>query len=362
LIIKAISSVQHLIAEAFPSSCSLSIDDEEMNSIDQELYLAARENNVPEVSRLLSVGADVNAKNNYGETPLHWACGRGHVQVVIELREHGADIEAKDYEDWTPLHWACCTDNLAAVTELLSPNDSNGATSRGANIEAKDSNDWTPLHWVCSWGYSAVVKELRDHGANMDAKNTFGETPLHLAATSDRLAVVKALVSGGASMLAVDNHGQTPVQRAVTTRRSEVAKYLLQHAYATTRRLPLHQLLKDITWIDIPNSIDVPPIRYAFERNVLDVDDVVEILEYLVGQNPALLSSRNQNGALPLHVACRRGAAFPTVQSLVNMYKASVKSLTSEGDLPLFLACEMPNTSLDTIFLLMKLYPDLVYR
>jgi hypothetical protein len=30
--------------------------------------------------------------------------------------------------------------------------------------------------------------------------------------------------------------------------------------------------------------------------------------------------------------------------------------------LPLFLACEMPDTSLDTIFLLMKLFPDLVYR
>jgi hypothetical protein len=46
----------------------------------------------------------------------------------------------------------------------------------------------------------------------------------------------------------------------------------------------------------------------------------------------------------------------------VNHFKAFVKSLTCEGDLPLFLACEMPNTSLDTIFLLMKLYPELVCR
>jgi hypothetical protein len=36
--------------------------------------------------------------------------------------------------------------------------------------------------------------------------------------------------------------------------------------------------------------------------------------------------------------------------------------VTSEGDLPLFLACEMPETSLDAIFLLMKLYPDVVYH
>ncbi len=44
----------------------------------------------------------------------------------------------------------------------------------------------------------------------------------------------------------------------------------------------------------------------------------------------------------------------------MNRYKASVKSITSEGDLPLFLACEMSQTDLDTIFLLGKLYPDLV--
>jgi ankyrin repeat protein len=75
-----------------------------------------------------------------------------------------------------------------------------------------------------------------------------------------------------------------------------------------------------------------------------------------------LLSSRDEDGSLPLHVACRCGVSFAIVQSLVGLYKASVKSVTSEGDYPLFLACEMPETSLDTIFLLMKLYPDLVYR
>jgi hypothetical protein len=46
----------------------------------------------------------------------------------------------------------------------------------------------------------------------------------------------------------------------------------------------------------------------------------------------------------------------------VNLYEASVKSLTPQGDLPLFLACELPEPSLDAIFMLIKLYPDLVNR
>jgi ankyrin repeat protein len=148
---------------------------------------------------------------------------------------------------------------------------------------------------------------------------------------------------------------------AVSNGRSEVSKYLLQHFYATTRRLPLHELLEDLTWIGSP-STDALLLRTALDRNVLGTDDVVEIVEYLVGRNPELLSSRDKDGSLPLHVACRRCASFTIVQSLVNLNKASVKSLTPQGDLPLFLACEMPETSLDTIFLLMKLNPDLVYR
>jgi ankyrin repeat protein len=177
------------------------------------------------------------------------------------------------------------------------------------------------------------------------------------------VAVVKALLSSGADFFAVNNRGYLPVHHAMSWGGSEVAKYLLQHIYAIDRRLPLHELLEDLTWIGNPNSyiLDVPPLRAALHRNVLGTDDVVEIIEYLVEQNHEWLRARDQDGSLPLHVACRRGASFTIVQSLVNRYKASVKSVTPQGDLPLFLACEMSETSLGTIFLLMKQYPDIVY-
>jgi ankyrin repeat protein len=259
-----------------------------MNRIDRELFEAVGENNLPDVSRLLSVGADIEAKNRFGSTPLLEATLKGHLPVVNELLEHGADTEAKDNLGNTPLHWASMCDDFPTV---------------------------------------------------------------------------KALLSGGADILAANDIGQLLVHLAVSCRNSAVSKYLLQQLYATTRRLPLHELLEDLTWIGNLNSTSgVPPLHSALHRNVLGTHDVVEILEYLVEQKPALLSSRDQDGSLPLHVACRLGASSTIVQSLVNLYKASVKSLTPQGDLSLFLACEMPETSLDTIFLLMKLYPDLVYR
>jgi ankyrin repeat protein len=288
-----------------------------MNSIDEELFEAVRENNLPEVSRLLSVGADVNVVGYIDRTPLHLSSMKGHVQVFKELVEHGADIEAKDNLGYTPLHWACCNDHVVVVQALL---------SRGANIKVKTN---------------------------------LGNTPLHNA---PNLAIVKALLIGGADILAANNDGRLPVHHAVRIRHSEVSKYLLREFYATTRLLPLHTLLEDMTWIGDPDGSGAPPLRAALHKNVLGTNDVVDILEYLVDRNPSLLSSRDQDGSLPLHVACCRGASFTIVQSLVNLYKASVKSVTPQGDLPLFLACEIPEPFLDSIFLLIKLYPEVVYR
>jgi ankyrin repeat protein len=308
-----------------------------MNRIDDELFEAAKENNLPEIRRLLSVGADVNAKNAYDETPLHWACVKGHVQVFKELLEHGADGDAKDNEESTPLHCACANGRVAAVNELLSPTDSNGTST------------------------SILGKRKSRAGANIEAKTNQGNTPLHFASGQGHLPVVKALLSSGANLLAANNKGRLPVHYAVDLRKSEVTKYLLQQLYATTCRLPLHELVEDLTWIGNPERNDALPLRIALNRNVLGTDGVVEILEFLVDRDPTLLSFRDEDGSLPLHLACRRGVTFTVVQSLVNLHKASIKSVTPQGDLPLFLACEMPEPSLGTIFLLMKLYPDLVY-
>jgi hypothetical protein len=140
-----------------------------------------------------------------------------------------------------------------------------------------------------------------------------------------------------------------------------VTKYRLREMCATTCRLSLHKLLEDLMWIGSPN-ITSHPLRSALHRDVLGTEDVVEIIEYLVGQNPEFLSSRDQDGSLPLQVTCRRGASFTIIQTLANHYTVSVKSVTPGGDLPLFMACEMPETYLDTIFLLIKLYPDLMHR
>ena len=47
---------------------------------------------------LLSAGADVNANNNNGETPLHCATHKNNSSIVQILLSAGADINAKDMQ------------------------------------------------------------------------------------------------------------------------------------------------------------------------------------------------------------------------------------------------------------------------
>ena len=53
--------------------------------------MAARNGNLALVNDLIAAGADVNAKNEDGETPLYWPAVRGDTEIVEILRAAGAD-------------------------------------------------------------------------------------------------------------------------------------------------------------------------------------------------------------------------------------------------------------------------------
>ena len=58
------------------------------------------------VKILLSNGAAINAKNHFGQQPLHYACVFRHKEVVKILLGEGADVNAKDDNGHTPLRLA----------------------------------------------------------------------------------------------------------------------------------------------------------------------------------------------------------------------------------------------------------------
>jgi ankyrin repeat protein len=60
------------------------------------IHQAARDGNIEAVKQHLAAGTDVNAKSDYGWTPLFMAAGKGHKEIVELLLANGAEVNAKN--------------------------------------------------------------------------------------------------------------------------------------------------------------------------------------------------------------------------------------------------------------------------
>ena len=66
------------------------------------MQLAARNGHFVIVKLLLEAGADVEARDRWGQTALHWAAKRSQANEVKLLLEAGADAEARTTAGQTP--------------------------------------------------------------------------------------------------------------------------------------------------------------------------------------------------------------------------------------------------------------------
>lgn len=229
------------------------------------LHFAARHDSVELIQILLDAGADVNASNNWGDTPLHIAAAEiKSPSVVLKLIEAGADVNAKSSLGYTPLHstagsfvpsfTSCCPNQLEILQALIAAGADVNARSwdgetplheaafhaedpliivalveAGAEIEARSETvKDTPLLKAARYGEPKIVRALISAGADVNARNGSRETPLHAAAgrhyykggvASKRLgkdvSIINSLVTAGADVNARDSEGRTPLDVAV---------------------------------------------------------------------------------------------------------------------------------------------------
>jgi|ERR1041384_782558 ankyrin repeat protein len=155
---------------------------------------------------LIKAGADVNTKDNSGSTPLHWKGVGDNSEVASMLLKSGATLEPRDDEGRTPLAIAALHGSHRVLTLLL---------AKGSDIEATDKMGRTPLfhavgrYWPKNWSETGQI--LFDHGANINAQDKDGATPLHFACSATNVDAVAWLLTHGASPSAKNKFGQTPL-------------------------------------------------------------------------------------------------------------------------------------------------------
>ena len=182
------------------------------------------------VEPLLAAGADVDARDNAGRTPLHAAvenrCGFRSLELLLG---GGADPQAQDLGGNTPLHLA------ARYADVLEGFDEDFAErcfradcgqhhlmllAAGANLEARNQVGDTPLHEAVR-RRRPVVAAFLEAGADPAARNASGATALHEAARRNGdETVVEVLVAAGANLRARDQEGATPLHEAARYNRN----------------------------------------------------------------------------------------------------------------------------------------------
>src|SRR6185436_2250170 len=80
--------------------------DKEHNKYNSQLFAAVRNGDLKTVQELISKNANLEARDNAGQTPLHSAVYNDKYDVATLLIKSGAKLEVYDNRGGTPLHWA----------------------------------------------------------------------------------------------------------------------------------------------------------------------------------------------------------------------------------------------------------------
>ncbi|MEH0931370.1 ankyrin repeat domain-containing protein [Micromonospora sp. CPCC 205558] len=124
---------------------------------------------------------------------------RGDAAVVSALLRVGADPNAADREGSTPLYQAS-VDGVVDLVRLLL------AAGAAPDTESGHGQEGTPLCAAAAWGYTDVVQELLAHDAdpNLREDRGTGYSPLDWAVRGNQSQTADLLLTAGARPAAAD--------------------------------------------------------------------------------------------------------------------------------------------------------------
>lgn len=183
-----------------------------------------------QISRLVSMGFDVNTKSNNGRTALVYvAANAGNEVFAVKVADfpiaNGADVNSEDSFGKTTAVYSIEEDRQVLMRYLLSQGadtcrrcssyrtpivfvpfirqkpDMAQVVIRGCrDVNIRDSLGNTPLSWASRLGFINVVKQLLEDGVVVNNKSIHNKTPLMEAAEEGHYEVAELLIRAGGDL------------------------------------------------------------------------------------------------------------------------------------------------------------------
>ena len=163
---------------------------------------------------LIERGANVNAEDMFGTTPLLAAVVGGHPATVRLLIAHGANVKASEHTSGQNALMRGIHD--VEVARLL--------LDDGLEVNARDHNGRTALMQCFT---VPVATLLLERGADVNARDVLGHTALMNAVQSFQTPYVAFLLKHGANVQSADNQGNTPLSMARAMRATTLSALLI---------------------------------------------------------------------------------------------------------------------------------------
>ena len=221
------------------------------------------------------------------KTPLHHASELGIHAAVTNLLELGADVEARDAYGITPLHYAAmsgsstCLDAVIRTLEKI-----RNKIGKRISVNVLDVYKRRPLHFAATSGDQSCIDLLLKHKAWLRVEDSYGRTPLHYAAMSKNLANISVLIKDKNHVNKKDKNGMTALHYAVECKNAN----------------SVLALIRSEADVSVTNSVNQSPLYSAFwDENITFIKELINVgvdpefialaydtYEELEGFNPAL--------------------------------------------------------------------------
>lgn len=297
----------------------LSIAHQSKRVLGQLLIWELGKNNpsIDDIRNLLINGADVNAQDHHGGSPVHWAAAKGQKEVAELLLAKEADVHVRTQNGLTPLH-AAAGQGQKEIVELLLAN--------GADVNVQAQNGLTPMHWAASKGQKEVAELLLANGVNVNVQDQKGSTPLHWAASKGLIEVANLLVFNEVENEAEpgiqDQNGLTPLHLAIMHDHRQVADLLV----------PMEGVD-----LDTQDQNGSTPLHLAISKGQ-------ERIAHCIIEWDANVDIQDQKGLTPLHLAAMNG--HERIVDFLKLFGASLDICNHENKTACDLAKEKGHTKI----------------